>query len=657
METLGFRPVCVKVLRQGRILGEKRDMVAQTKGGKTARGSLTWMAACALLAACAETDLEIPKPARPALAPARAVEAPPAPIPPPIRPPAPEVAASRFVAAASHPLAAEAARDILKAGGTAADAVLAAALVMGVAQPHASGLGGGGFLLYFDAGAKSLVAYDGRETAPDSATSDLFLDGAKPIPFATAARGGKPVGVPGLVRLLEAAHKAHGKLPWKDAFAPAIRHAENGFAVSADLHSAIAEAAGDLKASREAAPLYLDDKGDPRPEGFVVKNPALGLTLRAIAANGADAFYSGPIADAVIRAVRESRHNPAVFDTADLAGYRAKPREPLCLAYRQHRVCSMPPPSSGGLALLQILGTLAPFDLKAEKPFSATAVHLIAEASRRAFADREVYVGDPDFVPVPAQGLIAPDYLAERAKGISPTRAAPKVAPGMPAMGDSGEVQFARTWPGEIAGRAGESPRAFDEAPLSGHEGESTAHVTIVDPFGNVAALTASIERRFGARIAAAGFMLNNQLTDFAFEPTRQGGQVANAPGKGKRPRSSMTPTIVFDGTGQPVLALGSPGGPRIIGYVAKTVIAALDWDMDVGAAVRAANVLHRGRGIEIEKGSALEALKVPLEAKGHGVSILELDSGVNAVRIRPGDPPALLGVADPRREGATAGE
>ncbi len=622
-------------------------MESKREGWKNSRGPLAWIATVALLAACAETDLEFPR--RDAPPPARPAAAPPALAPssqPPGQPPGPripvaEVAASHFVAAASHPLAADAALDILKAGGTAADAVIAAALVMGVAEPQASGIGGGGFLLYFDAAKNSLAAYDGREAAPESATPGLFLDSGRPMPFGMAARGGKPVGVPGLVRLLEVAHKSHGKLPWRDLFAPAINAAENGYAVSAYLHQAIAEAAGDLKASREAAALYLDDKGAPRPVGFVIKNPALAVTLRAIANSGADTFYSGPIADAVVRAVREARHNPAMLTAADLLHYRAKSREPLCLAYRAHRVCSMPPPSSGGLALLQILGMLAPFDLKAERPFSATAVHLIAEASRRAFADREVYVGDPDSVPVPAQGLIAPDYLAERAKGISRTRAAPRVSPGMPAMGDSGDIQFARNGSGEI----------------TGHEGESTAHVSVVDSFGNVASLTSSIERRFGARIMAAGFVLNNQLTDFAFDPVRQGGQVANAPAKGKRPRSSMAPTIVLDGAGRPVLALGSPGGPRIIGYVAKTVIAALDWDMDIGAAVRAANVLDRGRGIEIEKGAALEALKVPLEAKGHGVSILELSSGVNAIRIRPGTPPALLGVADPRREGAAAGE
>jgi gamma-glutamyltranspeptidase/glutathione hydrolase len=633
-------------------------MTAYPEGRAALGGLLARIAAVALLVGCAETDLELPKPA-----PAAPPVATPAPAPK-ARPPAAEFAAGRFVAAASHPLAAEAARDILAAGGTAADAVAAAALVMGVAEPHASGLGGGAFLLYFDAEKKKLLAYDGREAAPESAAPGMFMEGAKPMPFGMAARGGKPVGVPGLVRLLETAHKAHGKVPWKDLFAPAITHAENGFALSATVHRAIQEAANDLKASREAAALYLDDKDEARPAGYLLKNPALAATLKTIADQGADAFYAGTIADAMIRAVREARHNPAVLAAADLGQYRVKAREPICLPYRAHRVCSMPPPSSGGLALLQILGTLAPFDLKAEPPFSATAVHLISEASRRAFADREVYVGDPDSVPVPTQGLIAPDYLAERAKGISRARAAPRVAPGMPAMGDSGAVEFAETWTGEIA-----------------DEGESTAHVTVVDAAGNVAAMTASIERRFGARIVAAGFVLNNQLTDFAFEPTRQGGQVANAPAKGKRPRSSMAPTIVFDGAGRPVLALGSPGGPRIIGYVAKTVIAALDWNMDVGAAVRAANVLDRGRGIEIEKGSALEALKVALETKGHGVSIVEMDSGVNAVRIRPGSPPRpdrgasmdargdssdrpptggtarLLGVADPRREGAAAGE
>ena len=624
-------------------------------------GRFALVVALALLAACAEYDLEPPKQAAPVPPVAAPSPPPPPPAPPKLRAPASVFPASRYVAAASHPLATEAARDILKAGGTAADAVIAAALVMGVVEPQSSGIGGGGFLLYYDADKKTLAAYDGRETAPESAKPEMFLDAGRPMPFGFAARGGKPVGVPGLVRLLEAAHKAHGKLPWKYLFAPAIGHAADGFAVSAHLNRAIAEATHDLKASREAAALYLDDKGDPRPEGYRLKNPALAATLRAIADQGADAFYSGPIADATIRAVREARHNPAQMAPADLTHYRAKPREPLCLPYRAHRVCSMPPPSSGGLALLQILGTLAAFDLKAEQPFSATAVHLIAEASRLAFADREVYVGDPDSVPVPAKGLIAPDYLAERAKGISRLRAIPKVSPGMPAMGDSGAVEFARAFPEAIA-----------------DEGESTAHVSVVDPAGNVAALTASVERRFGARIAAAGFVLNNQLTDFAFDPVRQGGVVANAPAKGKRPRSSMAPTIVFDGAGRPVLALGSPGGPRIIGYVAKTVIAALDWDMDAGAAVRAANVLDRGRGIEIEKGSALESLKILLEAKGHGVSIVEMDSGVNAIRIRypsgaaqaparpdrgaildaRGDSHArLLGVADPRREGAAAGE
>jgi gamma-glutamyltranspeptidase/glutathione hydrolase len=616
-------------------------MTAGRARGNGARRWLAAIAACAWLAACAEGEFEFPPratpvPAPPPTTPPAAPVAAPAPAP---RTPTVEAAASRFVAAASHPLAAEAARDVLKAGGTAADAAIAAALVMGVAEPHASGLGGGAFLLYFDAGAKKLHAYDGREAAPESAQPGMFLEGGKPMPFGLAARGGKPVGVPGLVRLLEATHKDHGKLSWKDLFAPAIHHAENGFVVSAHLHRAIAEAAGDLKASREAAALYLDDKGEPRTVGYRLKNPALAVTLRTIADKGADAFYIGPIAEATIRAAHEARHNPALIAPADLAQYRVKAREPLCLPYRTHRVCSMPPPSSSGIALLQILGQLVAFNLEAERPFSATAVHLIAEASKRAFADREVYIGDPDSVPVPAQGLIAPDYLAERAKSISRTRASPRVQPGMPLMGDLGEVQFADIDP-----------------PLD--ESESTAHVSVVDAAGNVAALTASVERRFGARIQAAGFILNNQLTDFAFEPTRQGGQVANAPAKGKRPRSSMAPTIVFDGAGRPVLALGSPGGPRIIGYVAKTVIAALDWDMDLGAAVRAGNVLDRGRGIEIEKGSALEALKVALEAKGHGVSIVEMDSGVNAVRIRRDGPaPSLLGVADPRREGAAAGE
>ncbi len=582
-----------------------------------------------LLAACAEGD--------PFFA---AVEPPKAAAPQP-KPPAALLTAARFAAAASHPLAAETAREVLRKGGTAVDATIAAALVMGVVEPQSSGLGGGGFLLHYDAAKKALAALDGRETAPAAALTEMFLENGKPMPFATAARGGKSVGVPGLVRLMEDAHKAHGKLPWKDLFGPAIGHAETGFEVSARLHQAIAEAANDLKASREAAALYLDDKGAARPKGYLLKNPALAATLRAVAERGAEAFYAGATAEAITRAVRETRHNPAQLTEADLALYRAKTREPVCLAYRAHKVCSMPPPSSGGLALLQILGTLGPFDLKAEKPFSADAVHLISEASRLAFADREVYVGDPDSVPVPVRGLLAPDYLAERAKGISRTRAMKSPAPGMPAMSALPAAEH-----------------ALDLSALP-EEGESTAHISVVDAAGNVAALTASIERGFGARVTAGGFVLNNQLTDFAFQPTRQGGQVANAAAPHKRPRSSMAPTIVFDGQGRPVLALGSPGGPRIIGYVAKTVIATLDWGMEPAAAVRAANVLDRGRGIEIEKGSSLESLKAALEAKGHGVALAEMDSGVNLIAIQygAGTTRTLTGAADPRREGMAAGE
>ncbi len=585
-------------------------------------------ALCAgLLAGCAEGENPFaPVEAKPAA--------------PPAKPPAAEFAAARFAASASHPLAAEAARDVLKKGGTAVDATIAAALVMGVVEPQSSGLGGGGFWLHYDAGKKVLSAIDGRETAPAAAKADMFLDGGKPVPFSVAARGGKPVGVPGLARLMESAHKAHGKLPWKDLFGPAIAHAENGFEVSARLHQAITEAAGDLKASREAAALYLDDKGAARPKGTRLKNPALAAALRQIADRGAEAFYAGATAEAMIRAVAEARHNPAQLTLADLAAYRATTRDAVCLPYRAHKVCSMPPPSSGGVALLQILGTLGPFELKAEKPFSANAVHLISEASRLAFADREVYLGDPDSVPVPVKGLLAPDYLAERAKGISRTRATKSPSPGMPAMGALPTTEHAL------------DPSSLPE------EGESTAHVSVVDAAGNVAALTASVERGFGARIIAAGFVLNNQLTDFAFQPTRQGGAVANAPAPGKRPRSSMAPTIVFDGQGRPVLALGSPGGPRIIGYVAKTVIATLDWGMAPAAAVRAANVLDRGRGIEIEKGSPLEALKPALEGKGHGVALVEMDSGVNAVAITYGaGTRTLTGIADPRREGMAAGE
>jgi gamma-glutamyltranspeptidase/glutathione hydrolase len=410
-------------------------------------------------------------------------------------------------------------------------------------------------------------------------------------------------------------------------FRPAIELAERGFPISPRLHRLLTQAK-DMKNFPAAAAYFLTPEGKAKPVGTVLTNPAYAETLKAIAAGGAAAFYEGPIADAIVRAVNNAPRNPGKMTRADLVAYRAKRREPVCLPYRKWLACGMPPPSSGGVATLQILAMLERFDLARAGAETAQSVHLIAEASRLAYADRDAYLADPDVVPVPTAQLLDLGYLADRSAMISPDRTLGHAEPG-------------------TFGSAALPPD------LSDH-GLSTTHISVVDRDGNAAVLTSSIESAFGSRLMVDGFLLNHQLTDFAFVPERDGKPVANRAQAGKRPRSTMDPMLVFDGSGKVVLAVGSPGGSRIVGFVAKTIIAALDWGLDIQTAVDLPNFTNRNGTTDLEAGTDLEKLKPALEALGHEVRMVPMTSGIHAIRVGPD---GLTGGADSRREGVALGD
>lgn len=542
--------------------------------------------------------------------------------------------AKHFMAATANPHATRAALDVLQRGGSALDAAIAAQMVLNVVEPQSSGIGGGGFLLHYAAKTGRWSAYDGRETAPAQATPDMFLDAdGNRRGFFDAVVGGLSVGVPGLLRMLEAAHADNGTLPWKDLFAPAIHLAEDGFAVSPRLATLVAEDKHLARLPAAKAFFYPDDQ--PLKQGRTLKNPDLAAVFHTVAEKGADAFYKGDIAAALVQAVRGAARNPGRMTQADMAAYKTVRREPVCMPYRVWLVCGMPPPSSGGITTLQILGLLQRFDLGSLKPGSAEAAHLLAEAGRLAFADRNTYIADPDFIPVPTAGLLDPAYLAERAKVIDAGRSRMNWGPAQPGMPlDLSALQFA----------AHEGP-----------EGMSTTHMSIVDADGNAVSMTTSIENAFGSRVMVRGFLLNNQLTDFSFRPQKDGVPIANAVEPGKRPRSSMAPTLVFGADGKLVMAVGSPGGSRIIGYVAQTLTGALDWGLDMQAAISQPHVVNRNTPTDLEQGTDAEKLKEQLEAMGHTVRVRTLTSGLHGIRILPDG--TLQGGADPRREGVALGD
>ena len=538
--------------------------------------------------------------------------------------------ASRQMISAANPLAAETGLAMLRQGGSAVDAVIAAQMVLTLVEPQSSGIGGGAFLMHYDAATKRVESYDGREMAPRSADPKMFMAGGKRMKFMQAAAGGTAVGVPGVVAMLEMAQREHGKLPWADLFEPAIKLAEKGFAISPRL-AGLLKAESILRETPAARGYFYTESGGDRPVGTVIRNPTLAATFKAIAAGGAKAFYRGAVAKAVVDAVRDAASHPSGMTLGDMAGYTARKRAPVCAPYRAWTVCGMGPPSSGGLAVAQMLGVLEPFDLPAMKPASAETLHLVASAGALAFADRNAYVADADFVPVPVIGMLDRDYLRDRARLIDPAK-----------------------WGGRRDAGTPPAKTAFLFAPGDGTKGHSTSHLSVVDAAGNAVSMTTSIETVFGSRLMAAGFILNNQLTDFSFLPDRAGKPVANRVQPLKRPRSSMSPTLVLDDKGDLVMAVGSPGGSRIIGYVAKTLVAALDWNMDMQAAISLGNFVNRNGSTELEKGTAVAAAKAKLEAMGHTVNLMTRASGLHGIRVTPR---GLQGGADPRREGVAIGD
>lgn len=535
--------------------------------------------------------------------------------------------ASRYMVAAANPLAAEAGREILRAGGNAVDAAIATQLVLGLVEPQSSGLGGGAFLVLYDAATKTLTTYDGRETAPAAARPDRFLrpDG-RPMAFHEAAVGGWSVGVPGTVRLLETVHRAHGALPWPRLFERAVALATDGFTISPRLNGLLGQERHLARTDPGAAAYFYRPDGTPKPVGERLANPDYAATLTAIAREGADAFYQGPIAADIARAVAARGGD---LTEADLKGYIVVERPALCGPYRVYVVCGMGPPSSGAVAVRQILGALEPVDMAALKDRPVEAVHRFAEAGRLAYADRARYLADPGFVPVPVKGLTDPSYIRDRAALIAPDRS----------MGSA---------------KAGEPP--FRQGALLGaSEGveHGTSHIVAVDSQGNAVSMTTTIEDQFGSRVMVRGFLLNNELTDFSFEPEKDGLPVANRLEPGKRPRSSMAPTIVFR-DGRLYAVVGSPGGSAIINYVAKTLVALLDWGMDPQQAVDLANFGSRNGPTELERGTEAEAWAAGLEAMGHRVELIDQTSGTQAILVTPD---GLSGGADSRREGVAVGD
>jgi len=533
----------------------------------------------------------------------------------------------RQLVVAANPFAADAGLEILRAGGTAVDAAVAVQLVLGLVEPQSSGLGGGGFLLHWSATNRRLRSYDGRETAPAAAREDRFVEpSGRTTPFFEAVVSGKSIGVPGVLRMLERAHRRHGRLPWGQLFDPAIRLAAAGFPMSPRLHGLLARDRF-LRDDPAAQRLYYRADGTPHAVGTRITNAAYAETLRILAAQGADAFYTGAIAEDIVRVVRAAPR-PGDMTPEDLARYAAIERDPVCGRYRGRRICGMGPPSAGAIVVLQILGILERTGFARAAPNSAQAVHLFSEAGRLAYADRNHFIADPAYAPQPVVGLLAPDYLDARA-GLVGARSMGGAEPGMP----KGVTAIGPAHAGTSSG---------------------TTHFSIVDARGDAVAMSASVENAFGARRMVRGFLLNNQLTDFAFDPRSRGAPAANRVQGGKRPRSTMSPTFVFAPDDRLEMALGSPGGRAIANFVAKVIVGVLDWGLDLQAAVELPNFGSANGPTFIERGSAYESLVEALEARGHVLNLARMTSGVHVIRRIPG---GWRGAADPRREGVARGD
>ncbi|WP_318482011.1 gamma-glutamyltransferase [Photobacterium leiognathi] len=536
------------------------------------------------------------------------------------------VKGKEWMIATANKYASEAGADILSKGGSAVDAMITAQLVLGLVEPQSSGIGGGGFLVYWDNDNNQMTTFDGRETAPFAATPRLFQDNqGKPLKFYDAVVGGRSVGTPGTIKLLWRSHERYGKLAWKSLFLPAIKLAKDGFIVSPRLAAMIEKDANNLSRYPATKAYFFDNDGNPIEAGTKLTNPAYANTLLQIADYGPKAFYQGDIARDIVATVQQAEGNPGVLNTMDLASYSVKQREPICAPYRQYKVCGMGPPSSGALTLGQILAMLNHYPLDKLGADNVESWRLIGDASRLAFADRDRYMADSDYVPMPTRGLLDPAYLAQRAALLQGKQALTKVEPGSPPWNHA-------------------QKQTSDEA----LELPSTTHLSIIDEDGNVVSLTSTIENSFGSRLMVRGFLLNNELTDFSFRSQIDGVPVANRIEPGKRPRSSMTPTIVMKDN-QPVLTIGSPGGSQIIGYVAKTLVAYLDWGMDLQQAINLPNMNNRFGTFELEQDTAATAWAPKLEKLGYKTQIKDLNSGIQAISIAP---ELLTGAADPRREG-----
>ncbi|WP_318478920.1 gamma-glutamyltransferase [Photobacterium leiognathi] len=536
------------------------------------------------------------------------------------------VKGKEWMIATANKYASEAGADVLSKGGSAVDAMITAQLVLGLVEPQSSGIGGGGFLVYWDNDNNQMTTFDGRETAPFAATPRLFQDNqGKPLKFYDAVVGGRSVGTPGTIKLLWRSHEQYGKLAWKSLFLPAIKLAKDGFVVSPRLAAMIEKDANNLSRYPATKAYFFDNDGNPIKAGTKLTNPAYANTLLQIADYGPKAFYQGDIARDIVATVQQAEGNPGVLNTMDLASYSVKQREPICAPYRQYKVCGMGPPSSGALTLGQILAMLNHYPLDKLGADNVESWRLIGDASRLAFADRDRYMADSDYVPMPTRGLLDPAYLAQRAALLQGKQALTKVEPGSPPWNHAQK---------QTSNEALELP--------------STTHLSIVDEEGNVVSLTSTIENSFGSRLMVRGFLLNNELTDFSFRSQIDGVPVANRIEPGKRPRSSMTPTIVMKDN-QPVLTIGSPGGSQIIGYVAKTLVAYLDWGMDLQQAINLPNMNNRFGTFELEQDTSATAWTPKLEKLGYKTQIKDLNSGIQAISIAP---ELLTGAADPRREG-----
>lgn len=533
---------------------------------------------------------------------------------------------TEFMVAAATPKAAAAGQEILAQGGSAIDAAVAVQAMLTLTEPQSSGIGGGAFILYWDNQTKQLYTIDAREKAPATAGPDLFLDasGQPPENFWDAVIGGRSVGTPGVLRGLELAHQRWGKKPWSSLFESTITAAEEGFTVSPRLEMLLEMKLNPGLPNMAAGADYFYPGGEALQAGTIKKNPELAWALKLIAEQGADAFYKGPIAKKIVTAVNSSEVSPGLLSLDDLANYQAIVREPVCNGYRIYTVCGMGPPSSGGLTVLQILGILENFPVANWKPEGVEFAHHFTQASRLAFADRNRYIADEDFVDVPMARMLQKSYLAERSRLI-------------------GNRDLSKAVPGEFSAVA----LADDQSP----EFPNTSHISIVDAQGNAISMTTSIEMGFGSAVMASGFLLNNQLTDFSLVPSVDGKLVANRVQGSKRPRSSMSPTMVFDAEGDDLIhVVGSPGGARIINYVAQTLVGLLDWQLNMQQAIDLPHVTNLNNYTALEKGTDMVKLQGKLKSKGHEVRVTDLNSGLHGVTVLPDG--RLLGGADPRREG-----